>query len=88
MSGEDEKASNSSHSSKITPCVLLSFESVSEFLLCLIVTTSTLLTTVGLMEYKSIIAKKSQFTIGITLVRNSASPTTKGYGKEDSLDAF
>ena len=48
-----EMASNSSQSSMITPCELkLSFESVSEFLLWFIVSTSTLLTTVGLMVYK------------------------------------
>ena len=80
-------ASNSSHSSMITPLWLgLPFEVVSEFLLCLIGTTSTLLVTVGLMVYWSINRKKSLVTIGITLVRNSASPTKQGYGREDSFE--
>ena len=45
MNFEDEMASNSSYS-LITPGGLkLSFESISEFLLCLIISTATILTT-------------------------------------------
>ena len=58
-------ASNSSHSSKITLREVLSFDSVSEFLLYLIVSTSTLLTAVGPMLYKLIIEKYERHAIGI-----------------------
>jgi len=50
ISFEDEMTSNSSHSLMITPCgKKLSFKYVSEFLLYLVVSTSTLLITVGLL---------------------------------------
>jgi len=53
MSFEYEMASNSSHSLMMTPYKLL-LESVLGFLLYLIVSTLTLLTTVGLMVHKLI----------------------------------
>ena len=75
MSFEDEMTFNSSHLWMITPGGLkLLFEYLSEFLLCIIVLTSTVLTTVGLMVYKLIIVKTSLITISIILVRNSTCP--------------
>jgi len=56
-STDADMVSNFSHSLTITLGEVLSFDSVSEFLLYLIVSTSTLLTTVGPMLYKLIIEK-------------------------------
>jgi len=47
MSEEGERTSNSSHSLMIIPDKLISFEFISEFLLCHIISMSTLSTTVG-----------------------------------------
>jgi len=58
MNFGDEKVSNSLYSSMTISYgkkKKILFESVSEFLLCLIVSTSMLLTTVSLMKYTLII---------------------------------